>query len=796
MKDYPIIKVAILFCAGILSAQFIEIGILFLILSFAGLILLIPFHKSIGDKTHFSILTFVLSAIIIFSAGNVLAGMNKISFSPFATKLDLEKNTTAVGEIVKIDLKRDNELTFYLATDSIYSEEFLIKDKLNLLCKVKLSNRSIIKLSHKLKPGNSIKVTGFYHKGREKRNPGEFDYDAYLKSKEILGIININKLTDITVLNSNANYFSNLIYQSRVAIDDQIKNYYPPESAALLRGLLLADRGEIDYQTKTQFINAGVVHVLAVSGLHVGYIILIFLFLFGRFNIYLRSILTGVGLICFMLITGVPPSVFRATVMAIVLLIAILSNRSTNLINSISIAAVIILIINPNEIYNPGFQLSFAAVLAIGIFLPYLNTLIEKWQVKNQFLRYLILFIAVSLSAQIGTLPFTLLYFNKFSIIALFTNLIVIPAIGFIIGAAIATLASSVILPFVAIYFAAANDLLVSFVLSIIKFSSNLSFAFISINNYSLFDLIIFYFFLIFLLYFIPRFETVKTKVILLILIFANTFIYSSVDDKDLLPNNYLSVLMIDVGQGDSFLIKFPNGKTALVDAGNATTSFDNGDRVIIPLLNYLGVEKIDYGIVSHIDSDHYGGFVSLVLQGFISEIYKPELDTSLSKDKRFEKFIKEEELPIKYFKEQKLVVGNAVLYFLNDENLERKSGGSTNDKSGVFKLDFGKTRFLFTGDLEKKMEKFYLKKYSNFLNSDVLKVGHHGSKTSSSEEFLEYVTPKISLISAGYKNKFGHPVQEVLDRLKNMDSKIFRSDLQKAILLRSDGDGIKIINW
>lgn len=796
MKNYPIIKVAILFCAGILSAQFIEIDFLFLIVSFAGLLFMIPFYKSFREKTHFSILTFVLGAILIFSAGNVLAGVNRIYFNPFTTQLDLEKNTTAVGEIVKIDLKRENELTFYLAADSIYSEEFLVKDKLNLLCKVKLSNRSINKLSDNLKPGNILKVTGFYHKGREKRNPGEFDYDAYLKSKEIVGIININKVSDITVLNSETNYFSNLIYQTRIAIDDQIKNYYPPESAALLRGLLLADRGEIDYQTKTQFINAGVVHVLAVSGLHVGYIVLIFLFLFGRFNIYLRSIFTGVGLICFMLITGVPPSVFRATVMAIVLLIAFLSNRSTNLINSISIAAVIILIINSNEIYNPGFQLSFAAVLAIGIILPYMNTLIEKWEIRNRFFRYLILFIAVSLSAQIGTLPFTLLYFNKFSIIALFTNLIVIPAIGIIIGAAIATLAFSVILPFIAIYFAAANDLIVSWILSIIKFSGNLSFAFININNYSLLDLIIFYLFLVSLLYFLPRFETVKSKVILLILIFANTFIYSSVDDKDLLPDNYLSVLMIDVGQGDSFLIKFPNGKIALVDAGNATVSFDNGGRVIIPLLNYLGIDKIDYGIVSHIDSDHYGGFVSLILQGFISEIYKPELDTSLSKDKRFEQFIIEDELPIKYFKEQKMVVGNAVLYFLNDENLDRKSGGSTNDKSGVFKLDYGKTSFLFTGDLEKKMEKYYSKKYNNFLDSDVLKVGHHGSKTSSSEEFLELVTPKISLISAGYKNKFGHPVQEVLDRLTNMDSEIFRTDLQKAILLRSDGNEIKTIYW
>ena len=106
-----------------------------------------------------------------------------------------------------------------------------------------------------------------------------------------------------------------------------------------------------------------------------------------------------------------------------------------------------------------------------------------------------------------------------------------------------------------------------------------------------------------------------KSKLVLLILILANTFIYSSIDDTDLLPDNYLSVLMIDVGQGDSFLIKFPNGKTALVDAGNTTIFFDNGERVILPLLNYLGIKKIDYGIVTHIDSDHYGGFVSLNLE-------------------------------------------------------------------------------------------------------------------------------------------------------------------------------------
>lgn len=796
MRDYPIIKVTIFFVAGILSAHYFQLDIFYVLFSFVVTSFIIIYYKKFGNNIYNSTLILIAGGFLIFSIGNNLAATKKLTFNSFVTKIDKVQNTTAVGEITKIDLIRNNELIFYLSVDSIYSKEFLIKDELKLLCKVKLNSQSIKELYNELKPGNILSVTGFYHKGRERRNPGEFDYDAYLKSKEIIGILNISDLSSISIANSETNHFENLIHQVRVAIDNQIKEYSSPNTAALLRGLLLADRGEINYETKTQFINAGVVHVLAVSGLHVGYIIMIFLFLFGRFNIYLRSILTISGLICFMFLTGVPPSVLRATVMSAVLIVAFLTNRSTNLVNSISIAALIILIINPNEIYNPGFQLSFAAVLAIGIILPYMNSLIDGWNIQNKFLRYVILFCAVSLSAQIGTLPFTLLYFNKFSVIALFANLIVIPAIGIIVASAISTLVVSVLLPIVAVYFAAANDIFSTAILSLIKYSGELSFSYISITDYSIADLIIFYLMLIVLLYLLPRFSSMKSKMVLMILIIANSFVYSAIDDTYLLPDNYLSVLMIDVGQGDSFLIKFPNGKTALVDAGNTTSLFDNGERVILPLLNYLGIEIIDYGIVSHIDSDHYGGFVSLILNGIIGEVIKPELDTSLSKDKRFEELIWKKGVPIKYFKDEKMEVGNTVLYFLYDEKVKSISGVSTNDRSGFFKMVYGKTSFLFTGDAEKKIEKFYGNKYKNFLDSDILKVGHHGSKTSSSEEFLEYVTPKLSLISAGFKNKFGHPSNEIIERLEKVGSSVYRSDLQKAILIRSDGEEIKLINW
>lgn len=402
----------------------------------------------------------------------------------------------------------------------------------------------------------------------------------------------------------------------------------------------------------------------------------------------------------------------------------------------------------------------------------------------------------VSLSAQIGTLPFTLLYFNQFSVIALFTNLIVIPAIGVIIATAIVTLTFSSFLPFIAIYFAAANDLVTKSILSIIKFSGELSFSHLKVFTYSVTDLILFYLMLGVLLYYLPRFSKVISKMILIILVMVNIFFLSSLDDVELLPDNSLSVFMIDVGQGDSFLIKFPNGKTALIDAGNVTITFDNGERVITPLLEFLGVNKIDYGIVSHIDSDHYAGFVSLVLNGLIGEIYKPEIDSSLSKDVRFEEFLRENNVPINYFSERNMQIGNVMLYFLYDKRVESIAGESTNNRSGIMKLVYGDNSFLFTGDAEKNIEKIYADKYRRFLDSNVLKAGHHGSKTSSSELFLDYVTPQFSLISAGFKNKFGHPSEEVIRRLRNHHSIILRTDLQKAILLRSDGRNITLIKW
>jgi competence protein ComEC len=796
MRDHPIIKFTLLFIVGIISAKIIFINI-YILLSFLllSVLFLIIAKRLKESKVIFQIVSFIL-IIFIFSIGNHYAYINQRSISSQIKDIDKVKDVTVTGIIDKIDLIRKNELLLYLSSDSIFAEKIFISDDIPLLCKIQLDTNSLYSLYAKLEPGNRVKLKGFYYKGRDRRNPGEFDYNAYLNSKGVAGILKITDYESVQITSRDRDIFKSTLHQTRKAIDYELKKYHNSDTFSLLRGLLLADRGEISYETKTHFINAGVIHVLAVSGLNVGFIVLIFLLVFGRMNLFFRSVITIAGLIFYLVLTGATPSVFRATVMAVVLIIAFLSNRSTHPINSISIAALIILIIDPNALYDAGFQLSFSAVISMMLIYPYIESIINRLSVQNIFIKYLLVAIGLSLSAQVGTLPFMFYYFSKFSTVSLLANLIVIPAIGVITGIGIVTLIISPLIPILSTYYGASNNILTGWLFDIINFAGSLNFSYISIYDYSFLDSILFYVISVITIFLYRKLSNRTLKVITAVLFIINIFVFSRIDDKNLLPDKYLSIMMIDVGQGDSFIIKFPNGKTALVDAANTTSTFDNGERVIVPLLNYLGVKKIDYGIISHIDTDHYGGFIELVLQGMIGEVLKPEIDTSLSKDKRFEEFINKKGIPIHYFKEEKIEIGNAALYFLYDEEIKSIAGESTNNRSGIFKIVYGKTSFLFTGDVEKEVEKFYVDKYQFFLRSKVLKVGHHGSKTSSSDEFVKYVSPELSLISAGFKNKFGHPVEDVVQRLEATGSAIFRTDLNKAVIIRSDGQEIKFINW
>lgn len=736
----------------------------------------------------------LLLAIVIFgSAYYSVFNQTEIKYPFEKPKLS---NARLFGQIANIELKKEGRITFSLITDSLVTKEKKYKGSHKLLCSIYDKDIFIEKLYNSLSIGNKIYLEGTVQKPRDGRNPGEFDYEKYLYSKGIVALVNSYKADNLKIVSHNSDYLPNLVFQIRKKIDEKIGELHNNTTSGLLRGLILADQKSIDYEVKNEFVNAGVVHVLSVSGLHVGYIVLIFIFAFGRFNITTRYIITVVGLLIYMIITGADAPVFRSTVMALVTLAAPALGREYNSLNALSFSAFVILLINPNDLFNPSFQLSFSAILSLIIIYPIVNNAVKKLNANSKALKWFLLFLGSSLAAQIGTLPFILTYFHRLSVTALLANFIVIPVSGMIVGLGMLTLITGSIFNWVGVAYASSNELLTYFMYWFVGLMGSEKYSYIMINQFSIYDAVVFYLTLWLIIYLFKKLYNPLTKIISISLSVVLMVLFMKFDNYELTPKNVLSVIAVDVGQGDSFIIKFPNGMTALIDAGDKTQYFDNGARVILPLLNKLGIDTVDYGFISHVDSDHYKGIESLIKNQRIKVIYKPLLDSLSESDLEFEKFLRHNHCYFHYYSKMSIPVGNTRIYVLNDTINNYFGSRKSNDRSGLLKLVYGRTSFLFTGDAGIQIEDDYINKYGPFLNSDVLKVGHHGSKTSTSEKFVKYVSPKFAIISAGVANKFGHPSKLILDRLDENNIEVLRTDQSGAIIFQSDGNVVRSINW
>ncbi len=788
IEKYPLIRFVIIFSFGILLQKTFLLDY--------NLLIPIAMVAMLGSLCSLFVCKQILKIffpILILSSGAIaLKSATPNAAYPF--EKEQMKNAILFGRVINRDLPEKDKERFVLMTDSLFYDNAMFIGNIRVQCVLMRDEKEHLSA---LSIGNRVLLRGTLARPRNRRNPYEFDYEKFLLGNSIPAVLSVKGVHESIILDNDTDFFPDLVYRAREGLLKQIKSLYPDEVAGLIRGLLLADRREIEYTTKESFINAGVVHVLAVSGLHVGFITLIFIFLFGRMNVYAKYIFTIIGLSLFVLITGAPPSVVRASTMAIALILGYLSNRSYEPLNALALAAFVLLLYDASELFNPGFQLSFSAVISILIYYPKLSQVINGWMLSSEILRKLLLFIAVSLSAQIGTLPFTLLYFHKLSVVALFTNLIVIPAIGIIVSLAILSLVVSIFSYWVALVFAASNRFIARAMFGFIDYTASFEYSHLFINDFSLVDSIIFYFGLAILTLGLSRFSGLPKKLFFASLIIANIFLCLSFGkDSNPIEQGKLNIMMIDVGQGDSFLLVFPNGKTALIDAGNATPFFDNGERIIAPLLKNLGIDKVNYGFVTHVDADHYKGFEYLIKKGMIEKIYKPVLIPSLKRDTKFEDLIRSNNTEITYYHKDTMAIGECRLYFLNDTTNTYYRAFDANNSSGIIKIEYGTTKFLFMGDAEIISERLYCRLYRGFLEADVLKIGHHGSETGTGNFFLNYVNPKIALVSAGKFNKFGHPAEAVIDRLNRNNIRIFRTDLQGAAILSSDGYSISEIDW
>lgn len=790
LRTRPALRYVLLFAAGILLAYFSHLPPF---VYFLAVIVCIGTAISIRVLQKGKLASDILLQTSVLLLGMFLYTVQRMEMRASRLEGNEGKEIHIFGSIQNVPSAKEFSVQFIVHSDSIRFKErtFVEKRKILIFAKRKPNQLKPLVLRKR------VEIKGILEPFPFPRNPGEYDYGKYLELNDIEGVVSTN-LSQINVgSDKNDRTFEKIIVDVRKTLATIINRNHDQAQSSFLKGILLADRSGISPDLKQSFVNTGTIHVLAVSGLHVGIIAFIFYVFFGMLRISkkLLLVLTMLGLIFYMYLTGSPPSVVRATIMACAVLSAQLVESKIDVYQSIGLAAMAILVLNPSQIFNVGFQLSFSAVLSIVYLYPKLDVIIEKipnWILKYRPISYILRLFAVSFAAQIGTLPFTAYYFERVSIVALGVNLIVVPMIAINVTIGFATIAFTSINNWIAYSFGLVNNTLIGILLNIVSETAKTSFAFVETSSIGASFPILYYLGIIGIANVNKVFF--RKIVIFILLIGLNIAVYADVMSGN---KRDLELTFLDVGQGDAIFIRTPRGKIVFFDAGSKSLSYDSGERIIGPYLKRHGYKRIDMLVLTHAHSDHIGGIeylldnfqVKQIIEsggGGHSEMYVRIVNAANARGISRVSINAGDILP----------VDDALRFYMLHPFMPRDSSSNLNNMSIVTKIKYGGSSILLAGDAEEPDEKIMVRRYGSFLRSDILKAGHHGSKTSSSAEFLSVVEPKDVIISVGRKNKFNHPSSEVVSRIEKTGIRIHRTDRSGAIMMRSDGESFNKIEW
>ena len=643
--------------------------------------------------------------------------------------------------------------------------------------------------------GDRLQIYSRLQQPSGERNPGEFDYRKFLAADGIHALIYLTRENDLkAVKRISGRSIKGIFCQVKTMLDHQINRLYKNHHRALIKGLLIGERGEIPRHVREAFARSGVIHALAISGLHVGYILIILYAISALFRIpyRIKFLPVLIGILLFNLLVGFKPPIARASLMAVLYLIGRRMQKPIDIFNIISVTALIILLVNPLELFRASFQLSFAAICSIVFIYRKLKILFEKSQFFSKLIQtkigeYCGALFLVSLAAQLGTLPIVVYYFNRIPIISLVTNLVVIPLIGIVLAYGFTSIFFAFIYFPIGELFAVTNSLCIKILLNIINTASEFQFSSFDVFSVGLVSILLYYFCLwIILNLHQPAFRKIA---IFAILIAANFILWKSI----LWQPKWLTVTFFDVGQGDAAFIEFPDGKNMLIDAGPKVSDFDVGKYVLVPYFKRFGIHQINTIILSHADNDHIGGMPAILRHIKADHLYDAGLYHQTRICSTYQFLI--DSLKLNYhqvgdcFRMKEFQTAGCFLLHPTDDFLNNYTK-DINDNSLVLKIVYGDTEFLFTGDIEKQAEE-YLTRYGRLLEADVLKIAHHGSKTSSTEKFLKHVNPAYAVISVGRNNRFNFPDSTILYRLRKNQITVLRTDLNGAIIFRTDGNSL-----
>ena len=635
-----------------------------------------------------------------------------------------ESSTTFIGTINKIIVKND-KVTIYVKNKEIIIASYYLNQ-------LDYSN---------LKLGDKVKIMGIFKLPSSNTTEYLFDYQKYLKRRNIFYLVEVSSIEKIRN-NRNIYYFL-----KQKLINNLSDNPY-------LYTFVLGDKSYLDSSVKRSYQSNGISHLFCISGMHTALLIMIINRLLKRFKLNEMNlfIITSSILIVYLLLVGLSPSIVRAVLFYIIFSINQIKYFYIKPTNLFLIVFSISLIINPNYVYDIGYLYSYSISFSLIKMSDYLKGNYFKTIFKTSIISLLV------------SLPITLYNVYEINILSIFYNLIFIPIISIIIFPM--SLLVLIIKPLLPIY----NYLIIG-VERLSLFFSNINFGKLIFKRLPIYIYII-YFLLVFIYLY-------KPKKIFIYMFFSLLLIHYLIPYCDY--STYMEI--IDVGQGDSILIHYRN-KAILIDTGGK----DNSNGVIFfntinPALKSLGIQKINYLILSHGDSDHMGESLTLVNNFKVEKVIfncgsynylEKELIKRLDKKK------------VKYYScINELNINKNKFYFLQTKEYDNE-----NDNSNVIYTDLNGYKFMLMGDASITTEKEILDKY-NLPDIDVLKAGHHGSITSSSKEFINEINPKYSIISVGKNNRYGHPNKEVLDNLNN--SKVYRTDQNGSIMFKLKNNKLKI---
>lgn len=785
----PLVYITLSYIIGIILENYLNLNLTFVIILFlTAQIVTIYFFFKRQNLTYLPLIfSFLLLGIILFKITNLLPP-NHIA------KFPVDKWVRLEGVITDEPIYKENVVNFTLLINR-YNEE-----RATGLILVKLNPN----LADELKYGVLISVEGLIRIPPGHSNPGDFSYRDYLKKKGIYRTISVWKKENLQI---KGKVKTNLLKESAILLKNKIIKFhkrslsYPYND--ILNSIIFGQKSSpLPKEWQRLFQNVGIIHIVAASGLHIFFILSFVLMLFGFSYVrdirlkFIIIVIASLIIIFYAQMAGGTFSVYRAVIMGVVALGALLLEREYFPYNALSLAALLLLIISPYALFEVSFQLSFTACLGIIYLAPkFINYFKNiKFKIFPNFIFYFLSLCAVTFSAQIFVTPLIIYYFNQFSPFSLFANILILPFVGLILplgiflgvlGAISSPLISSGISLLNIL-----NEFLLFLISKIVIFLSHLPATPLYLPTPSLLKIAIFYLILVLLVEYRNRLLSLRpTYYIIFGLILAVMIIWAP-----LFKSSSLQIFFLDVGQGDCAVIKTPEGKNIMIDTSGVPEyrgSFDTAEMIVLPFLRRYGINRLDLVLLSHPDDDHIGGMSTLL----------DEIDIRLVVDSCQDKVsdltylnilqkIKEKNIPlICARKGMKIDLSKdlEILIFHPDNELLENTKSDTNNNSIVCQLRFKEFKVLFTGDLEEEGENRLLAEDFN-LKSHILKVAHHGSKDATSSSFLERVNPEIAVISAGDNNPFGHPHHQVLERLKERKISVFRTDKNGGITIKTNG--------